>query len=418
MSFTQYFKLAVKSLRTSKMRAFLTMLGIIIGVGAVIVIISLGNGLTGMVEQQVEKVGVNQLYVYDWGWGDGTMKVGPDRIMDLVESRPDVFEGVTPWVSTSAVVRKGSEELKKTSVYGVSEAMYRPDSGTTLDGDTLERGRYLTYVDVVKRQNVCVVGSYVVQKALQGDPLGQTLSLGGVEYTVVGVLKQSSEVLEDGCGDDDIYIPYENALRLNGSRDVQLYQITATSRDMAGVAKELFMTMMGDFYNREDAFYNAYYIQTMAEQVTQINAMMGVAMMVLITIAAISLLVGGIGIMNIMLVSVTERTREIGVRKSLGAKRRDIRWQFIIEAGTTSAIGGLLGIAFGCLLAMGIGSLVGGMLVQSMTGGASGITFNAAPTASAVLVSFSVSVAIGILFGYLPANKAAKLNPIDALRYD
>ncbi|MDO4314164.1 MAG: FtsX-like permease family protein, partial [Oscillospiraceae bacterium] len=128
------------------------------------------------------------------------------------------------------------------------------------------------------------------------------------------------------------------------------------------------------------------------------------------------LLVGGIGIMNIMLVSVTERTREIGIRKSLGAKRRDIRRQFIIEAGTTSAIGGLLGIAFGCLLAVGIGTIFGGMLVQSL--GATGITFNATPTLGAILVSFGVSVGIGVLFGYLPANKAAKLNPIDALRYD
>ena len=162
--------------------------------------------------------------------------------------------------------------------------------------------------------------------------------------------------------------------------------------------------------------YNYFYIMTMAEQANQINAMMGVAMGVLVAIAAISLLVGGIGIMNIMLVSVTERTREIGVRKSLGAKRRDIRSQFVIEAGTTSAIGGLLGIGFGCLLAKLLEALLGGMLVASM--GASGITFNATPTMGAIMLSFGVSVGIGILFGYLPANKAAKLNPIDALRYD
>ena len=152
----------------------------------------------------------------------------------------------------------------------------------------------------------------------------------------------------------------------------------------------------------------------MAEQANQINAMMGVAMGVLVAIAAISLLVGGIGIMNIMLVSVTERTREIGVRKSLGAKRRDIRSQFVIEAGTTSAIGGLLGIGFGWLLAKGIGAVLGGMLSENMGGG----VFDATPTMGAILLSFSVSVGIGVLFGYLPANKAAKLNPIDALRYD
>ena len=142
------------------------------------------------------------------------------------------------------------------------------------------------------------------------------------------------------------------------------------------------------------------------------NAMMGTMMAVLVAIAAISLLVGGIGIMNIMLVSVTERTREIGIRKSLGAKRKDIRGQFIIEAGTTSAIGGVLGILVGIGLA---GSLIGGMMTSSMGGGS---TFSAVPNLSSVAVAFGVSVGIGILFGYLPAKKAAALNPIDALRYE
>ena len=153
----------------------------------------------------------------------------------------------------------------------------------------------------------------------------------------------------------------------------------------------------------------------MEEQANLINAMMGVVMGVLVAIAAISLLVGGIGIMNIMLVSVTERTREIGIRKSLGAKRRDIRRQFVIEAGTTSAIGGLLGIGLGVLVAMGVGSLLGASLAAQMGGGA---TFSATPTLGTVAISFGVSVGIGVLFGFLPANKAARLNPIDALRYD
>ena len=179
----------------------------------------------------------------------------------------------------------------------------------------------------------------------------------------------------------------------------------------AAAAKEVIDGMLQDFFQDPDA----YYTQTMEEQANLINAMMGVVMGVLVAIAAISLLVGGIGIMNIMLVSITERTREIGIRKSLGAKRRDIRSQFVIEAGTTSAIGGLLGIALGCLLAMGVGSLIGAMLTSQMGGGA---TFSATPTLGAVAISFGVSVGIGVLFGYLPANKAAKLNPIDALRYD
>ena len=413
MNVTQSFKLALKSLRTSKMRAFLTMLGIVIGVGAVIIIISLGNGLTGMVEQQVDKVGINQIYAYSWGRGDGTtMNLDAQQMYDLIDSHPDVFSGVTPWVSGGTGVRQGSVEFEKTKIYGVSEAMYRADTGTTLDGDTLARGRYLQYVDVSRRQNVCVIGAYLEQEAFRGDALGKTLTIGGVPYTVVGVLAQNSEVMEEGRGDDRAYIPYENAMALSGSRTVTLYQVMAVSRDTVAEGKALLQNMLWTFYQDEDA----YYIETMLDQVNMINSMMGIAMLVLVAIAAISLLVGGIGIMNIMLVSVTERTREIGIRKSLGARRRDIRRQFIIEAGTTSAMGGIIGILFGCLVATGIGSVLGGMLVAQL--GTSGITFNATPSLGAILISFGVSVGIGVLFGYLPANKAAKLNPIDALRYE
>ena len=413
MNVTQSFKLALKSLRTSKMRAFLTMLGIVIGVGAVIIIISLGNGLTGMVEQQVDKVGINQIYAYNWGRGDGTtMNLDAQQMYDLIDGHPDVFSGVTPWVSGGTGVRQGSLEFEKTKIYGVSEAMYRADTGTTLDGDTLARGRYLQYVDVSRRQNVCVIGAYLEQEAFRGDALGKTLTIGGVPYTVVGVMAQELEELREGGSDDVVYIPYENAMEMSGSRTVTLYQVMAVSRDTVAEGKALLQNMLWTFYQDEDA----YYIETMLDQVNMINAMMGVAMLVLVAIAAISLLVGGIGIMNIMLVSVTERTREIGIRKSLGARRRDIRRQFIIEAGTTSAMGGIIGILFGCLVATGIGSVLGGMLVAQL--GTSGITFNATPSLGAILISCGVSVGIGVLFGYLPANKAAKLNPIDALRYE
>ena len=417
MNFTQSFKLALKSLRTSKMRAFLTMLGIIIGVGAVIVIISLGNGLTGMVQQQVDKLGVTQIYAYTWGMGDGTTSnITPDEMFAFVEEHPEAFDGITPWVSGGTGVRQGNTEFKKTNIYGVSEAMYRPETGTTLDGSTLARGRYLQYVDVAMRQNVCVIGAYLEINAFQGDALGKSLLIGGIPYTVVGVLAQNSDSLQEGGGDDAVYIPYQNAMQLSGTSYVSLYQITAASRDIVPSAQILLRDFLQDFYKDEDAWYNAYLVESMLDQVNMINAMMAVAMAVLVAIAAISLLVGGIGIMNIMLVSVTERTREIGIRKSLGAKRKDIRRQFIIEAVTTSAMGGSLGILFGCLMAMGIGSLLGGMLISQM--GVSGLTFNATPTFGAISVSFGVSVGIGVLFGYLPANKAAKLNPIDALRYE
>ena len=413
MNYGQSFRLAIKALATSKMRSLLTMLGIIIGVAAVIIILALGNGLTGMVQQQVDKLGVNMMMTYVWGRGDGsTSTLDPQDMYDLVEENPDVLSGVSPYVNAQATVRKGDEKFDKTSLYGVSEVMFNNSTKGTIDGgEKLGQGRFLSWLDVERRSQVCVIGSYLAENAFGGDALGQTLTINGQAYTVIGVLEQIRENMEEGGPDDQVYIPYENALEMLGTRNVTLYMFTSTSGETAAAARMVIDSMLLEYF---DGDYDAFYTQTMAEQAQMINLMMGVAMGVLVAIAAISLLVGGIGIMNIMLVSVTERTREIGIRKSLGAKRRDIRRQFVIEAGATSAIGGLLGIGLGCLLAMGLGALFGGMLSAQM----GGAVFNATPTLGAIAISFGVSVGIGVLFGYLPANKAAMLNPIDALRYD
>ena len=416
MNFTQSFRLAIKSLTTSKMRALLTMPGIIIGVGAVIVILSLGNGLTGMVQQQVDKMGINMIQMQLWNTRDG-MLPNPEDFYDLVDENPDVLTGVSPYIAPNGVVRHGDEKYDRTNVYGVSEIMYNPVTNYTMDGEQLAKGRFFSYLDVERREAVCVIGAYLEEEAFSGDALGKQLSLNGRVLTVVGVLKRNAELeMLPGSQDDQIYLPYTTAMEIKGDRWASMYIFTSTSGETADAAKQVLEAYLNGFYRVDDGMWDYFYITTMAEQANQINGMMGVAMGVLVAIAAISLLVGGIGIMNIMLVSVTERTREIGVRKSLGAKRRDIRSQFVIEAGTTSAIGGLLGIGFGCLLAKALEMLLGGMLVASL--GTSGITFNATPTLGAIGLSFGVSVGIGILFGYLPANKAAKLNPIDALRYD
>lgn len=415
MNFGQSFRLAIKSLTTSKMRALLTMLGIIIGVGAVIVILSLGNGLAGMVQQQVDKIGVNMIQVNIWGRGDEYPD--PNEMYRLVERHPDILTGVSPYISVTAAIRRGNDIFPSTHLYGVSEVMYNPASNFTIDGEALEKGRFITYLDVARREPVCVIGAYLEQEAFQGDALEKPISINGRAFTVVGVLKRNAELeMLEGGQDDQIYLPYESALEIVGGRWVSFYIFSSTSGETASAGKQVIGNYLNEFFRVEDGEYSEWYISTLAEEANQINAMMGVAMAVLVAIAAISLLVGGIGIMNIMLVSVTERTREIGIRKSLGAKGRDIRSQFVIEAGTTSAIGGLLGIGFGCLLAKGLETLLGGMLVSGM--GASGITFSATPTLGAIGLSFGVSVGIGVLFGYLPANKAAKLNPIDALRYD
>ena len=412
MNYGQSFRLALKSLAASKMRSLLTMLGIIIGVASVIIILALGNGVQGMIDEQVEKLGINMIQTMIYGRGDGsTTDLDPDDMYDLVEEHPDVLTGVSPYVSFQATLRHGDDKYEDTQLYGVSEVMFNNDTQSTIDGgQKLSQGRFLSYLDVARRQHVCVIGAYLAQEAFGGDEqaLGQTLSINGASYTVVGVLERLSTSAEMTAGgaDDQIYIPYENALEIMGFRYVSLYIFTSTSGETAAAAKSVIDSMLYDRFQGDE---NAYYTTTMEEQANLINAMMGVVMGVLVAIAAISLLVGGIGIMNIMLVSVTERTREIGIRKSLGAKRANIRSQFIIEAGTTSAIGGIIGI----LLGVGLAGVVGVLISSS-----SGTTFTAIPAADSVLTAFGVSVGIGVFFGYMPANKAAKLNPIDALRYE
>ena len=409
MNFGQSFRLALKSLMTSKMRALLTMLGIIIGVGAVIVITSLGNGMQNMMNERFEKLGANLVQVQLFMYGGDSRSVDPDDMYELVDKYPQYISGVTPYVSAQLAVRQGSEDFERTSIYGVGETFLN-ERGATMSGQNLGKGRFISYIDAARYQNVCVIGAYLEEEAFQGDALGKQLSIGGEHFTVIGVLEKNSDMSE-GSGDDIIYLPYTTALRLSGSADASMYMFTSTSKDTAATAKGIIENRLYKTFQSSDY----YFVMTSAEMMDAMNAMMGTMMAVLVAIAAISLLVGGIGIMNIMLVSVTERTREIGIRKSLGAKRKDIRGQFIIEAGTTSAIGGVLGILVGIGLASLAGSLIGGMMTSSMGGGS---TFSAVPNLSSVAVAFGVSVGIGILFGYLPAKKAAALNPIDALRYE
>ena len=414
MNFGQSFKLALKSLKTSKMRAFLTMLGIIIGVGAVIVILALGNGMTNLMNSQFEKMGANLVQVIIYGRSEGsTREVTVDDLYTLVDKYPQYLTGVTPYISASPKVRYKTDDYNRTKVYGVSEIFFKEDTQGTMQGETLAEGRFLSYIDVSRNQDVCVIGNYLAQTAYRGDAIGKTISLSGVPYTIVGVLNESADSSE-GSGDDVIYIPYENAKHMGSASGMMggmgMYLLTSTDRDTASAAKGIVEKRLYKTYQSSDY----YMVMTSAEMMDSMNTMMNTMMIVLVAIAAISLVVGGIGIMNIMLVSVTERTREIGIRKSLGAKQKDIRGQFVIEAGTTSAVGGVLGIGFGILLARAATAIVGSVMSGSMNG----VTFSAVPTVSDIAISFGVSVGIGILFGYLPANKAARLNPIDALRYD
>jgi len=387
----QSFSLAVKSLLASKMRSFLTMLGIIIGIAAVISLTSHFNGMTSEVIDQFEKIGTTTTHNNSTGRG-GNRRVEPEQFQELADKNPEVILAVSPNISTRATIKNGSDN-QTTTCLGVSEVY------AALRGLELESGRFLQYIDVERRQKNCVIGTYIVNNMFDGqDPIGEVIKIGGSNFNIIGVLKETADSKE-GSDDDRIIIPYTLARTLTRSNIITSYVLSATTVETVDKATELTEEMLLKTYASTDYFT----VTAMSAIIDTVNEMTGMMSAVLAGIAGISLLVGGIGIMNIMLVSVTERTREIGIRKSLGAKRRDIMSQFLVEAATTSIIGGIIGIILGLLIANGLASL---------------INIKAAPTAGSIVIAFGVSALIGISFGYFPANKAAKLDPIDALRYD
>ena len=397
MSFFQSFRLALQSIQKNKLRAFLTMLGIIIGVAAVTVIVGLGNGMKNYISDSFASMGTNLITVSIQGRGS-SRSVDVQDMFDLVSDNPEVLSGVSPIVSISGTVKIGSESDTTTTVTGVSENF------ATIKRVSVSTGRFLQYVDVLRRKNVCVVGSYIAKNYFNDNAVGQTLKVNGSYFTIVGVLSQEDDSTESSS-DDVIYIPYTIAAKISWVRQISSYSFSAASEDSISQALTLIKNALYKVYENDDY----YTVISMAEMLDSLTGTINLVVIVLGAIAAISLVVGGIGIMNIMLVSVTERTREIGIRKSLGAKQRDILSQFVIEAGTTSALGGLLGIGLGYLLSAVATKVVTASMQTDIT---------VTPTASSVLGAFGVSVAIGVIFGYLPARNAARLNPIDALRYD
>lgn len=390
MNFKQAFKLAIKSIIGSKMRSFLTMLGIIIGVASVIILISLIDGVTKDMTSQFESMGTNLINVNLMSRG-GNRAVYPDQVQEFAEENPDLIDKASPRVTVGNATLKYGTDNFTTTCYGVNE--YYGD----ISKYTVKEGRFIQYIDVERRQKVCAIGSYIANEYFKGvSPIGQQLKVNGETFTIISVIEEKDSS-EEGSGDDFVMMPYTVATRLSKNARVGTYVISATSKEVAEDAVTAIKAFLFETYGTEDA----YRVFSQSAMIEQINEMTGTLTLVMVGVAGISLLVGGIGIMNIMLVSVTERTREIGIRKSLGAKRKDIMSQFVIESGTTSASGGIVGIITG----IGGAYLAGHLMKMTV-----------APSFGAILLAFGVSVTIGVTFGYFPALKAAKLNPIDALR--
>lgn len=390
MSFKQSFILAIKSLSSSKMRAFLTMLGIIIGVAAVIILVSLVDGFKNNMLDQFNSLGANTIAVSIQSRG-GTRTVSVEDMLALCDEYPDVLLAASPNVTAGGKAKIGTEELSS-SITGVSENYL--DVTTT----TVEQGRFLTFNDVNTRQKVCVVGSYISKEFFGGNAVGESLKINGNTFKIVGVFEEAADSTE-GSSDDKIIIPYTTVRSITRISFVSSYTFAAVDENKSEQAKSVIETYLLSIFNSDDY----YTVISMAEMLDMVDELTGQITLILVGIAGISLLVGGIGIMNIMLVSVTERTREIGIRKSLGARRFDIMSQFVVEAATTSAVGGVVGILLGIAVSYAAGALM---------------NLKVTPSPAAILITFSFSAAIGIMFGYFPANKAAKLNPIDALRHD
>ena len=396
MNFYEAFSMAMKNIRSSKTRSILTMLGIIIGVAAVIVITGLGSGMEKYMREQFESMGTDTLSVYIMGRGSQKMTV--DDMQKIVDENSEYLDKMTPSVSFQGSKRVGTDDMNS-NVTGVSEDF------ADIKKLDIAQGRTLQYLDVAQRTNVCVVGSFINLKYFGGQALGEKIKLNGRDFTIVGVLEEKVDSTEYSA-DDAIYVPYSTVSRMMNIRDVDSFTITFKDEEMAAEAKTTLENALTEYFNGSS---DAFYVQSMSEVLDMMNQSTNMLITILTLIAGISLVVGGIGIMNIMLVSVTERTKEIGIRKALGAKERYIMSQFVIEAAATSALGGIIGIVVGYILSFVASKVIFITLGEPLT---------VAPTMVAILVSVGISAAIGIFFGYMPAKKAARLNPIDALRYD
>ncbi len=388
MKLGQAFKLAWQCILGSKMRSFLTMLGMIIGVGSVITLLGLMQGVTNYLIGTFAEMGTNIISVTVRN--TDTRVVHVDDVYEFAGENSGIFAGVTPTVSSSYTVKKGSSSVS-TTVTGVGEDYLK------LNSIDLAWGRNVSYADIKNRYNACVLGTYIVEELYDGKiSAGDTIRIGGQIFTVAGVLKEQDDSTE-GSADDCIYIPYSVACRLAGSTNISSYTFVVNDTELVTAGETLLDNYLYNIMRSEDL----YTVRSMTELLDTINSMTTMLSAILGGIAGISLLVAGIGIMNIMLVSVIERTKEIGIRKSLGAKRRDIMWQFVIEATSISMLGGFIGVVIGYVATVTLGNMFG---------------VDAAPTTNSIILAFGVSAVIGIGFGYAPANKASKLNPIDALR--
>ena len=405
MRFFEILRIAFDALLRNKMRSLLTMLGIIIGVGAVIAMVAIGQGAQVSVEAQISSLGSNVLMVFPGSSSRGGVMGGGGTGASLTEEDQQAVKEQCPAVAyVSPQVGSGAQV-----VFG------NLNWGTRIQGGTVDffyirdwqlaSGDFFTDQDVRAATKVCLLGNTIVDQLFEGiNPVGQTIRIRSIPFRVIGTLKSKGQNAMGQDQDDLIIIPYTTLQkRLMGHTHSWGFIASAVSKAQIPLAQQQMTDLLRMRHKLGPMDDNDFTIRNQTEIADAQSATTKIMTTLLASIASVSLLVGGIGIMNIMLVSVTERTREIGIRMSIGARKRDILTQFLMEAIVMSLLGGVIGIVFG---------VGGSSLVSKFAGWPTLITANS------IILAVFFSMAVGIFFGYYPARKASSLHPIDALRYE
>ena len=406
MNLAQAFKMAFKSIASKKTRSFLTMLGIIIGVASVVIMVSVVQGQNRKNMEYFEKMGDNKIQVYAYQYYNTSGDIS-ELLYEYCLGMQDLVLGITPNIESyqTMTIKYGAKTFSTDNYDDWSKRIsvkLGSDQYGVCNNYTLGGGRELSFLDVDKTNRVCVLGSGAKEQLFDFvDPVGETIQINGQSFLVVGWYEPMDlEGREDL--DNIIVIPYTFNRTLNNNQQIDSYIVKARSAQATVQAMTKLTAYLTGFINDQNGYCQVYSDNSSADALQNQNTMQA---MVLGGIAAISRLVGGIGIMNIMLVTVTERTREIGIRKAIGAERKSIIVQFLIEAAVICGIGGLIGIFIGYLGTLIAGKfLLGGMILW--------------PGTAITIGAFAFSVVLGVIFGLYPAVKASGLQPVEALRAD
>ncbi len=405
MDFMNTFRLALRALARNKMRSALTMLGIIIGVGAVIATVSIGQGAQYLVQQGIQAMGTNAVFIAAGSGRPGGARVGYGGVKTLTMDDMSAILREIPLIKQAAPSVPSRQQI----VYG------NQNWNTTVTGTSpnffdirnwsIQSGSIFSDEEVDLAANVCVIGTTVAKILfLDENPVGKTLRIGKLPFRVDGVLESKGQNVMGQDQDDAIYAPYTTVQRkISGVTWIQFMNASAVSQEASVAAVQPITLLLRERHRIRKGEDDDFFVRTQSEVADLANQTQSVMTLLLGGVASVSLLVGGIGIMNIMLVSVTERTREIGVRMAVGATETDVQRQFLVEAVTLSMLGGAIGILFG---------LIGSALISNF------LTWPTLISLKAIIAAAVFSVAVGVFFGYYPARKAAQLDPIEALRYE